>query len=201
MKNYPRRFLALLIALVMVVGLFPAAAFAATPAAAEPSDAVRVFTAEDEAILNDDVFARIDEVKTTAAKTRGGIGALTEADYAALVPQVIKAVEDSETYVPGTLRQNGAFLTWETTVGLPCCYSPRMEAELHNTENDPTPEEIARAEEEAQALLDKVTEFKGGSAGSMNIGLIQPYWESSSSYSDSSFLNYSPPYNALWQSL
>ncbi|MBO4420021.1 MAG: InlB B-repeat-containing protein, partial [Oscillospiraceae bacterium] len=201
MKNYSRRFLALLIALVMVVGLFPAAAFAATPAGAEPSDAVRVFTAEDEAILKDDVFARIDEVKTTAAKTRGGIGALTEADYAALVPQVVKAVEASETYVPGTLHQNGSFLSWETTVGLPCCYSPRMEAELHNTENDPTPEEIARAEEEAQALLDRVTELKGGSAGSMNIGLIQPYWESSSSYSDSSFLNYSPTYKALWQSL
>ena len=35
----------------------------------------------------------------------------------------------------------------------------------------------------------------------MNIGLIQPYWESSSSYEDSSFLSYSPSYKAMWESL
>ncbi len=203
MKKTLKRSLAILIALAMVILLFPGAAFAEEPMRTGAAGAVRIFTAEDQAILDEDVFARIEAVKTEAARTtRGGsIGAMTEADYTALIPQVIQAIEASETYVPGTLQQNGTFLVWETTVGLPCCYSPRMEEELHSAVNEPSPAEIAQAELDAQTLLGAVGEIQGGVANSVNIGLIQPYWESASNYSDSSFLNYSPTYKAIWQSL
>ena len=202
MKNYIRRLLALLIALVMVLGLLPTAAFAETPSGSNSPDNLRIFTEDDKAILDEDVFAGIESVKSRAAQKNGvSIGMMTEADYAALVPQVIEAIESSETYVPGTLQQNGSFLVWETTVGLPCCYSPHMEAELNNTQNVPTPEQAAQAEAEAELLLDLPLEPLGGGGGSPDIGLIQPYWESSSSYADSSFNNYSPAYKSMWQSL
>ena len=196
-----RRLLALLIAVVMVVGLLPAAVFAETPKETDAAKPIHVFTEADNAILDNDVFARIDTVKTEAAAACGGIGHMTEADYVAAVPQVIEAIESSETYVPGTLLQNGNFLVWETTVGMPCCYDPRMEAELHNTDNEPTPADIAKAEAQAQAILESVQPVRGGGPTATNIGLIQPYWESSSNYADSSFNNYSPQYKAMWQSL
>ena len=202
MKNYVKRLIALLVTLVMVLGLFPTAAFAETPAGSDSSEEVHVFTAEDNAILDEDVFARIEAVKSETSRTSGvSIGTMTEADYVAMLPQVIEAVESSETYVPGTLQQNGSFLVWQTTVGMPCCFSPRMEAELHNTQNDPSPEQAAQIEAEAEALLELVSEPMGGGAISPDIGLIQPYWESSSSYADSSFLNYSPAYKTMWQNL
>ncbi len=196
-----RRLLALLIAVVMVVGLLPAAVFAETPKETGAAQPIHVFTEADNAILDNDVFAKINTVKAEAAAACGGIGHMTEADYVAAVPQVIEAIESSETYVPGTLLQNGNFLVWETTVGMPCCYDPRMEAELHNTDNEPTPADIAKAEAQAQAILESVQPVRGGGPTATDIGLIQPYWESSSNYADSSFNNYSPQYKAMWQSL
>ena len=200
MQHSFKRLFALLLTLVMVVCLIPTAAFAASPSETDAAEAVYVYTEADTEALNNDVFARIENVKAEAAEACGGIGRMTEQDYVDLVPQVIAAVESSETYVPGTLQQNGSFLVWETTVGLPCCYSPRMEAQLHNTENDPTEEEIAKAEEQAAAIF-AAASTRGGGPTAMDIGLIQPFWESTSSYADSSFNNYSPSYKAMWQSL
>ena len=62
-----RRLLALLIAVVMVVGLLPAAVFAETPKETDAAKPIHVFTEADNAILDNDVFARIDTVKTEAA--------------------------------------------------------------------------------------------------------------------------------------
>ena len=199
-----KRMLALLLTLVMVLGLLPTASFAAGQSASGSARADKVFTDADTAILDQDVFAKIAEVEanSSAAQLNGGVNRMTEADYIALVPQVVEAIKDSETYVDGSLQQNGSFLVWETTTGMPCCYDPRMEAELHNTANDPSPEEIARIEAEAQSLARSVSELNSiGSATSTKIGLIQPYWESSSSYADSSFTSYSPYYKTMWQSL
>ena len=199
-----KRLLALLLTLVMVLGLLPTMSFAAGERASGSARADKVFTDADTAILDQDVFAKIAEVEanSSAAQLNGGVNRMTEADYIALVPQVVEAIKDSETYVDGSLQQNGSFLVWETTTGMPCCYDPRMEAELHNTANDPSPEEIARIEAEAQSLARGVSELNSiGSATSTKIGLIQPYWESSSSYADSSFTSYSPYYKSMWQSL
>ncbi len=199
MSKQFKRIFALLLVLAMVLSVLPTA-FAAGVGVSGRADAEHVYTEEENAILDNDVFAKIEAVKANAASTMGGISRMTEANYVSLVPDVIEAIKSSETYVPGTLQQNGNFLVWMTTTGMPCCYDPRMEAELHNTVNDPTPEEIARVEADAAALIETYA-TRGGSANSTKIGLIQPYWESSSSYSDSSFTSYSPYYKTMWQNL
>ena len=194
-----KRIFALLLCAVLVLTMFPVSAFAArTELEEEP---LYVYTEADNALLDNDVFAAIETVKADAAEACGGVGKMTEQDYIDLVPQVLEAVKASATYVPGTLQANGNFLVWETTVGIPCCYDPRMEAELHNTENDPDPARIAAAEAQAEAILQSVDEICGGGPYTLDIGLIQPYWESSSNYADGSFNNYSPQYKAMWQSL
>ena len=194
-----KRWIAFFLTLAMALSVL---AVPASARAAEPTEEpIYVFTEEDNARIEQDVFAGIENVKTNAAKTCGGIGRMTEQDYVALIPQVIEVIENSETYVPGTLQQNGNFLVWQTTVGLPCCYDPRMEAKLHNTEDDPTPEDIALAEARADALLEELSEIQGGWPSSTKIGLIQPYWDSPTNYEDSSFNDYSPSYKAAWQAL
>ncbi|MBQ1410333.1 MAG: InlB B-repeat-containing protein, partial [Oscillospiraceae bacterium] len=202
MKKQYKRIFSLLLVLAMIVGVLPtmAAAQESTPVPSE-SEAIYTYTEADNEILDNDVFSKIERVESDSARRAGGIGAMTEEDYIALIPQVIEAIVASDTYVPGTLQQNGYFLVWETTTGMPCCYDPRMEEELHNTTNEPTPEEIAEAEARAQALLDDFEETRGGSPMSMNIGLIQPYFDSTSNYADSSFVDYSPSYKAMWQNL
>ncbi len=197
MLKHTRKLLAVLLVMVLVLGLFP------TFAAAQTTSAKRghVFTALENAALDTDVFAKIEIAKANAAQPMGGVAKLQEADYVNMIPQVIDAIKSSKTYVPGTLQQNGNFLVWETTVGIPCCYDPRMEAELHNTENEPSAEEIARIEAQAEAMVQDFSQTRGGSPSSTKIGLIQPYWESSSSYSDSSFTSYSPYYKTVWQNL
>ena len=200
MSKQFKRLFAVMMVLTLVLGLIPTT-FAAGTAREGSASATRPITANANEIIEADVFAAIAELETEAARPMGGQSRMTEADYIALVPQVKEVIENSRTYVPGTLQANGNFLVWETTEGLPCCYDPRMEAELHNTVNDPTPEEIARVEADAQALLETYNQVRGGSANSTKIGLIQPYWESSSSYSDSSFTSYSPYYKTMWQNL
>ena len=197
MLKHMRKLFAVLLVMVLVLGLFPTFAAAETTSAKR----VHVFTALENAALDTDVFAKIELAKANAAQPMGGVAKLQEADYVNMIPQVIDAIKSSKTYVPGTLQQNGNFLVWETTVGIPCCYDPRMEAELHNTENEPSAEEIARIEAQAEAMVQDFSQTRGGSPSSAKIGLIQPYWESSSSYSDSSFTSYSPYYKTVWQNL
>ncbi len=121
------------LSLVMIACMFPASAMAE---GGEPEG--KEFDPEKiEKVLDDDVFADIDIVKKEyAAKFRqGDTSALTDQDYIDMVPEVIKVIKNSETYAEGTLQENGYFLVWETTTGMPCCYSPSMEARLNG--NDP----------------------------------------------------------------
>jgi hypothetical protein len=104
--------LVLVFAMLLSLGILPASA---EPIPVSEEKEPYVFTEADNAILDEDVFARIDAVKTAAADQKDGISSLTEQDYINLVPDVIQAVKASETYVPGTLQQNGFFLVWETT--------------------------------------------------------------------------------------
>ena len=200
MKNNFKRLFAILMALALVIGLLPTFAAAAPLSEKEVKEEAHVYTEEENALIENDVFASIDAVKAEAAQKLGGVAKMTEQDYINIESEVIEKILASDTYVPGTLQQNGYFLVWMTTVGIPCCYDPRMEAELHNTADEPSAEEIARIEADAEALLETYA-TRGGSPTSTKIGLIQPYWESSSSYSDSSFTSYSPYYKTTWQNL
>ncbi len=199
--------MALLLALIMVIGAGTVAS--ADSLSPKSNAAAHVYTEAEYKAIDDDVFALISSVKEDALQkktyTEGESAYLTEADYIDLVPDVIKAVEASVTYVDGTLQQNGYFLVWETTTGIPCCYSPRMEAKLGRQGGHS--EELAAIEE---AALDQVLQ-PGSSASeintalhspsSTNIGLIQPYWESNSNYADYTFCTYSPSYKTMWQNL
>ena len=167
-----KRFFAMLLCAALLLSLFPVTASAVQ----QEETPLYVYTEADNARLDADVFAAIDAVKASAAQTCGGIGRMTEQDYIDLVPQVIEAVKASATYVPGTLQANGNFLVWQTTVGIPCCYDPRMEAELHNTENDPTPEQIAAAEAQADAILQSVEEICGGGPYTPEYWAVRLMW-------------------------
>ena len=191
----------ILVFLLTVMTVFNTAGIAAEAEETAGDKDVYVYTEEDYALLEGDVFAKIEEVREQAAAVCGGIGHLRKADYVAMIPAVIEAVESSETYVPGSLQANGYFLVWETTTGIPCCYSPRMEAELHRTDDDPTQAERDAAEAEAEAMLEAYDRMSGGLPGSAAIGLIQPYWESNDDYEDATFTEYSPYYKAMWQNL
>ncbi len=214
MKNSFKRLAALLLALIMVAGSFVSAFGSTLDISARDGESARrahVYTDEEFAALDQDVFSMIGnlEVVAQADKTAAyGAGSyLTEEDYAALVPSVIEAIEASGTYVEGTLQQNGNFLVWMTTSGIPCCYDPRIEAELHKPAKY-TYDEIMAFEADAErwgaelgSAISASTSAAGHSPTSTSIGLIQPYWESSSSYADSSFTSYSPYYKTMWQNL
>ena len=130
MRKSLKKLLSLLLVLVMVLGLFPTFA-AAVDEQKDPPEAEKspyVFTEEDNELLDRDVFAKIDAVKAEKASAMGGMQKLNEQDYIAILPEVIEAIKASDTYVEGSLQQNGNFLVWMTTNGMPCCYDPRMEA-------------------------------------------------------------------------
>ena len=176
MKKQFKRLISILLAMVMVFGLLPMASFALSRESGDQARRVDTYTEAQNAEIEADVFAKIDALTTEASQTMGGRSRMKESDYIKLVPDVIEAIESSETYVPGTLQQNGNFLIWQTESGIPCCYDPRMEAELHNSMSDPSAEEIAAAEAEAEALVEFYESTRGGSPSSTKIGLIQPYW-------------------------
>ena len=142
MSKHFKRLLSLLLTLVMILGLTALDANAAGGKADAKLDEAHVYTEAENALLENDVFALISSVQADAAQTMGGIGSLTEADYISLIPSVIEAIKSSETYVEGSLQQNGNFLVWQTTTGIPCCYDPRMEAELHGASEALTEKEL-----------------------------------------------------------
>ena len=199
------RILSLLLALLLVVTLLPAGSFAADGQADETAEVPYVFTEEDNALVDNDVFAMITDVEDEEIHTTRG-NPPTPDDYAAILPQVIEAVEASDTYVEGSLHQNGSFLWWDTTIGFPCCYDPYMEAVDHGW-SDP---EREAGEEELAALevLQEQTEsrptVRTATSSVREIGLLQPYWDNNDSpagYTDSKFCKYSPEYKSMWEQL
>ena len=206
MRKHFKRLLSLLLTFVMILGMSALDANAAGNKADARIDDAHVYTEAENALLENDVFALISSVRAdVAAQAAGGLSSLTEADYVRMVPDVIPALKSSATYVEGSLQQNGNFLVWQTTTGIPCCYDPRMEAELHGASAPISNDELMAIEEDTLQLEarlgEMLGELNGGSPSSVEIGLIQPYWESNSSYADSSFRNYSPYYKSMWQSL
>ena len=93
MRKTTKRLFALLLVLTMVVSLLPTIAFARFDGEADPTEPVYVYTEEDNALIENDVFAKIENVKAEAAAKLGGVGKMTEQNYKDLVPQVVKAIE------------------------------------------------------------------------------------------------------------
>ena len=205
MKEKGRKLICLLLALVLLLGILPAGSAAAEPQAEEGAEAPYVFTEEDNALVDNDVFARISEVEAEEIRPVRGRPSTPE-DYVRILPQVIGAVESSETYVDGSLVRNGDFIWWRASNGMACAYHPYMEAIEHGWQD---PELAAEEEipEELEALLQEETAepaSRGGTPGVVEIALVQPYWDNSDSedgYLDANFCTNDPTFKGLWEDL
>ena len=192
-----KRLISFVLTLLLILGLAPDSVYAKKFTAS--TDEPYVYTAEDRAVLDREVFSRINDVIETARKRIGSEdelngakghsrAVLTEDDYVALIPEIIATVKSSDIYVEGSLQENGCFLSWETTLGMPCCFDPWLEAQLdaegfRKTMNPG--EEVMSAE---KALPDKspAAEIKGGThySTSKEIALIMPFWESATNFEE-----------------
>ena len=196
-----------LLTLALLLDLLPAAAFSAsdTGRSAAPDDGMYVFTEADNALIDEDVFALIAEVEDKTIVPRRG-KAPTPEDFVKILPQVIEAVEASETYVEGSLVRNGDFIWWRASNGMACAYHPYMEA-IHHGWQDP---ELARESEDEAALAELLDDVKAKPAtrsvtpGSTNVALVTPYWDNSDSeagYLDKNFCKNDPSFKELWLEL
>ena len=156
-----KRILAILLVLAMLP--IPATFAQETEPSAEPiaQEAYDAVTA--------DIWQTIESIEETEVVAKRGKAADADS-YAAIVDEIIAAVEDSDTFVEGSIRRNGDFFTWETTEGVVCGYSPRLRAKIRaNAVEGADPEDYAGVE-----VTSYVT--KGGSASSVNVAVIQPYY-------------------------
>ena len=156
-----KRILAILLVLAMLP--IPATFAQETEPSAEP------IAQEDYDTVTADIWQTIESIEETEVVAKRGKAADADS-YAAIVDEIIAAVEDSDTFVEGSIRRNGDFFTWETTEGVVCGYSPRLRAKIRaNAVEGADPEDYAGVE-----VTSYVT--KGGSASSVNVAVIQPYY-------------------------
>lgn len=173
------RLLALLLTICMLITLLPA---------------VVLFAAAEEPMTAADIFAQIESLRGCVVKK--GRAPSVE-DFAAISDDVYDLVEQSGTAIDGTLTENGSFVSWvDEASGISCCYSPRHEADRAGVSRPADDEAIIESVQETARPA-----MRGGSPSTLNIGLIQPFWDSASSYSDYSFREYSPQYKAQAEAL
>ncbi len=160
-----RRLLALLLVCAMVLGLTPSAF--ATEVESEPTP----LTQEDYEtadLIWEAVYAKETEMRSKRAPLYNTIEAL------------ITEVTSSPYYAEGTLIRNGEHFFWETTDGIPCGYSPRL-AELGRNAAPMTGYDASIAE---NTVLTASYETKGGTPGSREVFLLQPYYGIDASFTD-----------------
>ena len=157
MSKHFKKLLALLLCLVMVLGMLPTISFAEGKHAKKELSSEGIW----------ETINKIEDEKVIATRGRKA----TADDYAAIVDDVIEAVEASDSYKDGTIERHGDFFFWETTDGEPQGYSPRLRAQIHTTSNpDATAEDfVGRTESVSFAV-------KGGSPSSTNVAVFQPYY-------------------------
>ena len=197
-----KRILSLILALLLILTLLPAGSLAAEGQTNETADEPYVFTEEDNALVENDVFAMIADVEAEELHPARGTPA-TPDDYARILPQVIEAIESSETYVEGSLVRNGDFIWWRASNGMACAFSPYREAVSHGWQD---PERMTGEEdpEVLDALLEDLETTRAGTSSSVKVALIQPFWDNNTSPDgclDSSFKSSSPKYKDMWQKL
>ena len=177
--NHIAKLFALLLSVCMLLSLLPAASVSAADA---------------QKMTVDDVMKQIEALRNGIYK-RGKNP--TVAEFAALSDDVYALVEDSGTAQEGTLSENGSFVSWvDEASGISCCYSPRHEADRAGVSHPADDEAIIESVQETARPA-----MRGGSPSTLNIGLIQPFWDSASSYSNYSFREYSPQYKAQAEAL
>ena len=156
MRHIPKRMLAWLLMLAMLIALVPTFAFAA----------------------KDDVWAQIEAYEQAhLRKTRGANDELTAADYAALSGAIAEIVTSSNDYRTGTCTFDGtnAMFFWEDANGEPQGYSPSLRARVSKGATGVTADEAAVEETISYAK-------KGGAPDGKNVYVIGPWYGMDSSF-------------------
>lgn len=133
-----------------------------------------------------DLWTKIEALRNGVFK-KGGKAPTVEA-FAAISDDIYALVEQSGEAIPGTLQAKGDFISWRDVDGIPCCYSPAHEAEMAVKSS------IVSKSTESKAISSALTVTESGGSSSIDIGLIQPYYQDATHYYDSTFTTYSPAY-------
>ncbi len=149
MKHFPKRIIAWLLALMLLLTLLPTAAFAA----------------------RQDVWKQIAAYeKAHLRRTRGVDDERTAADYAALSEGIAKLVTSSTDYRFGTCTYDGtnAMFFWEDADGVPQGYSPTLRARTNG----------AAATTDKEFGVEQTVSYakRGGSPDAKNVFLIGPWY-------------------------
>ena len=151
-------------------------------------------------VFAEDSFANTDTLWQQIEALRDGVlkksDKVSQDDFALISDDVFELVEKSGTAKAGSLMAKGDFIQWIDESGVPCCYSPAHEADKAGAASSADKEALTLSLTDMQGKL-----ARGGCPTSLNVGLIQPFWDSESNYSDSSFCSYSPYYKSQAQSL
>lgn len=123
MSKHFKRTLAILLALVMVIGLLPTFAFAAESA----KETAEIVTPEHEAELQADIFGDINRYFSANNKKDSSI---SPEDFYEASDDIKALVRASDTYVEDSLVENGSGFWWKTTTGITCGYFPQHEYEM-----------------------------------------------------------------------
>lgn len=136
----------------------------------------------------DRLWQQIDALCSIVNKRGAPAG---DAAFAALSDEVYALVEASGTAQPGSLAANGDFIRWvDQETGIPCCYSPDHEAERAGmtTQTTVEPENVR---ELMRTTFSARTQTNIDCPQSLNVGLLQPFWQSNEHYGGNGFLRYS----------
>ena len=137
-------------------------------------------------VFAEDSFANTDTLWQQIEALRDGVlkksDKVSQDDFASISDDVFELVEKSGTAKAGSLMAKGDFIQWIDECGIPCCYSPAHEADKAGAASSADKEALTLSLTDMQGKL-----ARGGCPTSLNVGLIQPFWDSESNYSDSSF--------------
>ena len=115
--NLIQRCLAVLLAAVLLIGLVPAGAVAASRPTSEPAD------------VWDAISALEEERFSEMPRLMDGDDAPAAEDIALVVDDVAALVTSRSDYVEGSLLRNGDFISWKTADGVINGYSPSLRVE------------------------------------------------------------------------
>ena len=191
MSKHLKRLLALLLAVVMIVGMFPTVVFAADEAepetrdlpeeaTSEADDAVEVVTPEHEAELQADVLGDINSYFNRQHKRSvSSSDAIELKDFYDAAEDIKQIVLSSDTYVEDSLLENGDGFFWQTTTGITCGYFPQHEYEMavmraNNANSDGTRNATASA----------CTNYSSSQAGDDDVCVVGPMYAEDSSFTE-----------------
>ena len=117
---------------------------------------------------SDDIWETISEIENEKIRPKRG-KSVTAEDYAAIVDDVIAAVEASDSYKEGTIERHGSFFFWETLDGEPNGYSPKLRARMRNGA-------IADADPEACSGIETISYATRNAPNAVNVAVFQPYY-------------------------